>query len=297
MNEKKPRDRIDIELSKTYFGNPSRDSRRWREAAKHHPGRENAPKPRRKRIRFNRLTFSKFLFMGLVVLGALVFLSIYLVGYENVVSVLKTKTGFIPASQRPIIWSEGKIKKAVPAAPSVKHAFRTEKNLYDFEKDENNWEIPGWELDKPDHVARSLKKVRGVASKGTGSLELYVEFPGNNWSGALTEIQHYLDLGNYDAIYADVYLPPEAPKGLRGKLILTVGEDWRFVEMARGFHLEPGEWTTITADISEESTDWKRTKVDDTFKTDVRKIAIRIESNKDQYFGPIYIDNIRVYSH
>jgi hypothetical protein len=42
--------------------------------------------------------------------------------------------------------------------------------------------------------------------------------------------------------------------------------------------------------------DWKRTKVDKEFKADVRKVAVRIESNKTPYTGPIYIDDIRVYS-
>ena len=68
--------------------------------------------------------------------------------------------------------------------------------------------------------------------------------------------------------------------------------------MSRGVRLIPGEWTTITASISEESRDWKRTTVDETFKADVRKIAIRIESNgKPAYSGPIYIDNIIVVAH
>ncbi len=299
MNENRLRDRIDIELSKTYFGNASKDPAHAKRAPKRYSERENQKRNRQRQSRFRRPGRLKFFLMGLVVLAALVFLFVRMLGYERVVSILKVKTGFVPASQRPIIWSGKTAKTAIPAgttAPAVKHAFKTEKTLYDFEKDDNGWEIPGWELDKPDHVARSLKKVSGVASKGAGSLELYAEFPGERWTGALAEIQHYLDLRNYDAIYVDIYLPLDAPGGLRGKVILTVDEDWRFVEMARSFRLEPGKWTTITADISEGSTEWKRTKVDKAFKADVRKVAIRIESNRVPYSGPIYIDNIRVYS-
>jgi hypothetical protein len=37
--------------------------------------------------------------------------------------------------------------------------------------------------------------------------------------------------------------------------------------------------------------------VDKAFKEDVRKVTVRIESNrKPAYTGPIYIDNITVYS-
>ena len=274
MDNHTTHDNIDAALAKTYFGATSK-------------------KQNRRKQRLRRLKFS---LISLAILGAFALLLIYLGSREDVTRIFNIKTGFIPASQRPVARFEKTAKRTATAAPPVKHAFKTEKTLYDFEKDEDGWEIPGWELDKPDHVARHLKKIRGIASKGTGSIELYAEFPGGTWTGALAEIQHYLDLGNYDALYADIYLPPEAPKGLRAKLMLTVGEDWRFVETARSIRLEPGRWTTIAASISEDSTDWKRTKVNTVFKTDVRKIAIRIESNRAPYSGPIYIDNIRLYS-
>ena len=66
--------------------------------------------------------------------------------------------------------------------------------------------------------------------------------------------------------------------------------------MSRGIRLQPGEWTTISARLTEDSMDWKRTKVTEEFKSDVRKIAIRIESDRIPYFGPIYIDNLRLSS-
>ncbi|MFH1552340.1 MAG: hypothetical protein ABID83_01705, partial [Candidatus Omnitrophota bacterium] len=70
--------------------------------------------------------------------------------------------------------------------------------------------------------------------------------------------------------------------------------NWKFVEMSRSVPLIPGEWVTITANIEPGSYDWKRIVPDETFAGDVRKIAIRIESNnKPAYTGPIYIDNVR----
>jgi hypothetical protein len=187
--------------------------------------------------------------------------------------------------------------KTKPKPPVTAPVARNVKTLYDFEVDEDGWEIPVWEVDKPDHVARSLKRTDAFANRGSSGLELIVEFPGGYWTAALVETQQYLDLSNYDGIQADVFVPADCPEGLRARLILTVGEDWRFVEMSRSVRLVPGEWTTISASISEEGNDWKRAKADEAFKSDVRKIALRIESNrKPAYSGPIYIDNIRVSS-
>ena len=170
-----------------------------------------------------------------------------------------------------------------------------EKVLYDFEIDEDGWEIPAWALDKPDHVAITAGISADIASRGTKSLKIVSDFPGNAWTGSLVEIQQFLDLGKYDVISVDFYLPPDAPEGLRAKIIVTVGDEWKFVEMARSVKLEPGKWTNIIASLREDSTDWKRTTVDEAFKSDVRKIALRVESNrKPVYSGPIYVDNILV---
>ena len=186
-----------------------------------------------------------------------------------------------------------KKQKRVYTKPGLPKA----KTLYNFEKNEQGWEIPLWELDKPDHVAISLKTTKAVANEGNSSLELNAEFPGGNWSGALVEVQQYLNLEDYDNIQADIYVPESCPEGLRCKLILTVGDNWRFVESSRSVRLVPGKWTTLNISIAEGSTDWRRMTVDRAFKEDVRKVALRVESNrKPVYSGPIYFDNIRVTS-
>ena len=46
-------------------------------------------------------------------------------------------------------------------------------------------------------------------------------------------MQQYLDLSQYRVIRADLYLPEDAPMGLKAKIILTVGDNWKFVEMSR----------------------------------------------------------------
>lgn len=171
-----------------------------------------------------------------------------------------------------------------------------ERSYYDFERgDLAGWEVPQWAEGKNDYVAKKAEISQDFASKGTGSMKVTADFPGGYWTAALVEIQQYLDLSKYRIISVDVYLPADAPVGLNAKLILTVGDNWRFVEMNRSFPLMPGEWVTITASLEPGSYDWKRVVPDEKFAEDVRKIAVRIESNnKPKYTGVIYIDNVRV---
>lgn len=173
--------------------------------------------------------------------------------------------------------------------------FCQEKVLFGFEENIPNWEIPDWSLEKTDYVGESIAISNKFAKEGKSSLELMVNFPGAKWTAAYVEIQQYFDWTLYKTISADIFLPKEAPFGLQARIILTVGEDWAWTEMARLVKLMPGEWTTITASIVPGSTDWRRTEVTDKFRADVRKLGIRIESNmRPVYSGPVYIDNIRV---
>lgn len=170
-----------------------------------------------------------------------------------------------------------------------------ERVLFSFEKDAQGWEIPEWALEQEDHVGKTLEVSKDVAKDGKASLKLTAAFPGKAWTAALAEDFEYFDWTPYKAISADVYIPKEAPIGLKAKIVVTVGESWKWTEMARTIPLVPGEWVTISANLIPGSEDWKRTVVDDNFRKDVRKVAVRIESNKKpEYAGPIYIDNIRL---
>ena len=103
------------------------------------------------------------------------------------------------------------------------------------------------------------------------------------------------DWTDYGKIACDIYIQEGAPVGLEGKMSLTVGDSWKWVEMSRSFPLKPGQWVTMSANLKPGSIDWRRIQVDDAFRQDVRKIDIRVESNnKPAYTGPIYVDNIRV---
>jgi hypothetical protein len=173
--------------------------------------------------------------------------------------------------------------------------FCEEKLLFGFEENTPFWEIPDWCFEKDDYVGENIAFSNRYAKEGQASLELLADFPGQRWSAAYLEVQEYFDWTPYQSICADVFLPAQAPYGLKAKLILTVGEDWTWTEMSRLTRLTPGEWTNISASIIPGSTDWRRTEVTDEFRADVRKLGIRVESNmRPVYKGPIYIDNVRL---
>ncbi len=166
--------------------------------------------------------------------------------------------------------------------------------LSGFEKDVSGWEIPDWAMEKEDYVAQKIAVDTAYSSEGKSSLRLDVKFPGGKWTAGYAEIQQYFDWTPYSAVSVDVYLPSAAPTGLKAKLIFTVGESWLWVEMARSTALEPGKWTTVTANLLPGSTDFRAT-VDEAFRRDVRKVGARIESNmKPAYEGPVFIDNFRL---
>lgn len=170
-----------------------------------------------------------------------------------------------------------------------------ERTLFSFERGYHGFEIPYWAEEKEDNAGTGITLSKDFASEGNQSLCLSTNFPGKRWTSALVELEQYLDLTPYRQIACDVYIPQDAPLGLKAKIILTVGENWQFTEMSREIPLVPGEWVPIVASLEPGTMDWKRTEVTDEFRADVRKIVVRVVSNnRPIYEGPIYIDNIRV---
>jgi len=167
--------------------------------------------------------------------------------------------------------------------------------LYDFEDGLDGWEIPDWAFEQDDYVGQSVDVSTDYASSGKQSLKLVSDFPGKSWRGSIAEVMEYMDWTPYSTISCDIYIPADAPLGLRAKMVLTVGDDWKWTEMSKSVKLQPGKWITISANLKPGSVDWKRTNPTDEFRADVRKIDIRVESNKKPvYNGPVYIDNIKV---
>jgi Carbohydrate binding module 27 len=173
--------------------------------------------------------------------------------------------------------------------------FAAEEIIFDFEDGLGGWDVPAWAYEKPDHVQREIGQSDAVAATGENSLEVITEYPGGSWAGAIVEVMQMFDWSDADAVAVDIFLPQDGPEGLKGKMILTVGETWKWVEMSRDFELIPGEWTTIKADLKPGSIDWRRVQVDESFRQDVRKMDVRVISNgSSQYSGPFYIDNVRL---
>ena len=170
-----------------------------------------------------------------------------------------------------------------------------EEVVFDFEDGIQGWEIPDWAYEKPDHVQNSIEESDRAASNGNMSLMIDTDFPGGSWSGAIVEVMEYFDWSDFSTLACDIFIPEGAPEGLKAKIILTVGDTWKWVEMSRDYSVKPGEWVTMKADLMPGSIDWRRVQVDDSFRRDIRKIDVRIVSNnKPAYTGPIYLDNIRV---
>ena len=164
-----------------------------------------------------------------------------------------------------------------------------------FEQGLEGWEVPDWAYEKPDQVQKDIQASSNFASEGQGSLEIEAEFPGGRWTGAIVEIMQYFDWSEFSQLACDLYIPADAPAGLKAKMILTVGDEWKWVEQSKSVSLKPGEWVTVIADLKPGSIDWRRVEVDEGFRSDIRKIDIRVESNnKPAYTGSIYLDNIRV---
>ncbi|MFA5410944.1 MAG: hypothetical protein WC321_03680 [Candidatus Omnitrophota bacterium] len=167
--------------------------------------------------------------------------------------------------------------------------------IFGFEEKVPSWSIPDWCFEKEEYVGESIAISEKFADEGKSSLELMTKFPGGKWTAGYIEVQQYFDWTPYKTLSVDIYLPKEAPFGLQARFILTVGENWTWTEMARLVKLVPGEWTTISASLIPGSTDWRRTQVDDEFRSDIRKLGIRFESNmRPVYTGPVYIDNLRL---
>lgn len=164
--------------------------------------------------------------------------------------------------------------------------------IYGFEEHLEGWVIPAWAKTSGDYGGESIAVSQEVAVQGRGALELRATFSGQRWSGAYVEREvETTDWTPFGRLSVDVYLPNQAPKGLAGKIILTIGSQWQWTEMNRSIPLIPGRWTRIEINVKPGSMDWKFFP-DEDFRKNVRKIGVRIESNTTPYTGPVFLDNM-----
>lgn len=174
-------------------------------------------------------------------------------------------------------------------------AFASEIVIYGFEDGTEGWLVPDWAKTSPDYVVREVGVSNTQAQEGASALELTTTFPGGRWTGAYVEREvEVKDWSQFGRLSVSVYLPAHAPTGLRGKIILTVGDQWQWTEMNRSLPLVPGAWTVLTVNLKPSSMDWKFFP-DDTFRKSIDKIGIRIESDQSPaYSGSVFLDNVRL---
>jgi len=151
-------------------------------------------------------------------------------------------------------------------------------------------------LGKKDNASRQIGISEFHSSDGKYSLEIDTEFTdGLSWQGAYAErLIDVTDWSPFRYLSMDILLPKDAPRGLKARIILTVGESWKWSEANKAITLTPGEWAVVKVDLTPDGLAWRRF-IDDSFRSDVKKLGVRIESNgKIAYKGPIYIDNVKL---
>ena len=214
-------------------------------------------------------------------------------------TLLASETQRTRADQPPVV---GDTLAPVQLAPTAEAAApptappKTEISIFGFEGSLEGWQIPDWASSSADYVGQALDVSDRQASEGRFSMTLQADFPGDRWTGVYVEREvEVTDWTPFGQLSLDLYLPAEAPQGLLGRVILTIGDEWVWTEMNRGLPLAPGRWTTIAVNLKPGSLDWKFVP-DDTFRRRVRKLGVRIESGQQgpAYRGPIYVDRIRL---
>jgi len=167
--------------------------------------------------------------------------------------------------------------------------------IYGFEDGPQGWVIPKWAQTSMDYVTTELAVSPEHAQEGASALELRTHLPGERWTAAYVEREvEVTDWTPFGRVSVSAYLPAGAPSGLRGRIILTIGDQWVWTEMNRPVLLEPGQWTTITANLKPGSMDWKFFP-DDGFRKNIRRLGVRIESDKQpSYNGSVFLDNVRL---
>lgn len=166
--------------------------------------------------------------------------------------------------------------------------------IYGFEDTPEGWAIPGWAKSSSDYVAQGAVVSQAHPSEGRCALEVSTAFPGDRWTGAYVEREvEVTDWSPFGQFSVDIFLPSDAPAGFRGRIILTVGDQWQWTEMNRSIPLTPGTWTTLSVNLKPGSMDWKFFP-DEAFRKSVRKIGIRVESDTVRYQGPVFFDNVRL---
>jgi len=120
-----------------------------------------------------------------------------------------------------------------------------------------------------------------MASEGTGALKLSLSLSGTEWQegGVFVDPATPYDWSGAKTISVDVYVPAEATNFL-AQIFVKTGEGWTWANSADA-QLTPGEWTTVTADLSTLG-DIK----------DVREVGVKVGTGSTAFTGDVFIDNV-----
>ncbi|MBI5928802.1 MAG: discoidin domain-containing protein [Chloroflexi bacterium] len=150
--------------------------------------------------------------------------------------------------------------------------------LFGFEGD-----VEGWVMADFWAGGKSLGASDAMATDGTGALKLTVSTSGTQWEegGAYFDFPEAVDWSSATAVTVDVYVPAEAVNFL-AQVFVKTGPDWTWANTA-DTALTPGEWTTVTADLSTLGA-----------INELHEIGVKVGSGSTAFEGDIFIDNIQL---
>lgn len=183
----------------------------------------------------------------------------------------------------------------------IGNSFAEEKVLFSFEDGTTQgFGVAEWALGDDLNALDSVGVSEKYALDGKYSLEAMCTFRGGKWMGAPVELIEDFDWTPYNTASVAIYLPADAPEGLKAQICLNIrgDADWPWYETIPPVALAPGKWTVVTAKMKPGESNFKKDpKTGAAFsaesKQNIAKFYVRVVSDKKPvYQGPVYIDKI-----
>jgi hypothetical protein len=120
-----------------------------------------------------------------------------------------------------------------------------------------------------------------MADEGNAALKLTLSTSGTGWEegGVFVDLPEPADWSTASTVSADVYVPVGA-EGFLAQVFLKTGDDWTWANTP-DTQLVPGEWTTVTADLS---------IMGDI--ANVRELGVKVGASVTAFEGDVFIDNV-----
>lgn len=155
----------------------------------------------------------------------------------------------------------------------------SEELVQSFEGDFSEWQLADYWT-----AGKSMDLATENASQGSSALAIEATFSGTTWEemGIYVEPEGGVDWTGKQLTF-DVYMPDGASNFIAQVFILT-GEEWTWAN-APDTVLVPGEWTTVTAELSEMGD-----------ASAINQYGIKVSTSTTAYEGPVLVDNVRLIS-